>query len=72
MGCTDKNHVQGPPALRQMLDVQKRRQRELRHHEELPEFVQPVGYKFIFLICPLPPVGKVALIQLEEEITYDY
>ena len=50
----------------------KKRQivRELRQlcKEELPEYVQPVGYKFISEM-PLTPVGKVDYRKLEEEIT---
>ena len=50
----------------------KKRQivRELRQlcKEELPEYVQPVGYKFISEM-PFTPVGKVDYRKLEEEIT---
>ena len=50
----------------------KKRQilRELRQLclEELPEYVQPVGYKFISEM-PFTPVGKVDYRKLEEEIT---
>ena len=50
----------------------KKRQivRELRQlcNEELPEYVQPVGYKFISEM-PFTPVGKVDYRKLEEEIT---
>jgi acyl-CoA synthetase (AMP-forming)/AMP-acid ligase II len=44
--------------------------RELRQLclEELPEYVQPVGYKFISEM-PFTPVGKVDYRKLEEEIT---
>ena len=55
VGCTDKDHVQGRlPFVYVVLDPegrQKKRQivRELRQlcKEELPEYVQPVSYKFI-------------------------
>ena len=44
--------------------------RELRQlcKEELPEYVQPVSYKFISEM-PMTPVGKVDYRKLEEEIT---
>ena len=76
VGCTDKDHVQGRlPFVYVVLDPEgdkKKRQivRELRQlcKEELPEYVQPVGYKFISEM-PLTPVGKVDYRKLEEEIT---
>ena len=50
----------------------KKRQivRELQQicKEELPEYVQPVGYKFISEM-PLTPVGKIDYRKLEEEIS---
>ena len=36
--------------------------------EELPEYVQPVAYKFISEM-PLTPVGKIDYRKLEEEIS---
>ena len=76
VGCTDKDHVQGRlPFVYVVLDPEgdkKKRQivRELRQlcKEELPEYVQPVGYKFISEM-PLTPVGKVDYRKLEDEIT---
>jgi len=76
VGCTDKDHVQGRlPFVYAVLDPasdKKKRQivRELRQlcTEELPEYVQPVGYKFISEM-PLTPIGKVDYRKLEEEIT---
>ena len=76
VGCTDKDHVQGRlPFVYVVLDPacdKKKRQivKELRQlcMEELPEYVQPVGYKFISEM-PLTPIGKVDYRQLEEEIT---
>ena len=76
VGCTDKDHVQGRlPFVYAVLDPaadRKKRQivRELQKlcTEELPEYVQPVGYKFISEM-PLTPVGKVDYRKLEEEIT---
>ena len=76
VGCTDKDHVQGRlPFVYVVLDPEgdkKKRQivRELRQlcNEELPEYVQPVGYKFISEM-PFTPVGKVDYRKLEEEIT---
>ena len=76
VGCTDKDHVQGRlPFVYVVLSAdndKKKRQivRELRQlcTEELPEYVQPVGYKFISEM-PLTPVGKFDYRKLEEEIT---
>ena len=78
VGCTDKDHVQGRlPFVYIVLDPEaavsvKKRQviRELRQlcTEELPEYVQPVGYKFIDSM-PMTPVGKFDYRKLEEEIT---
>ena len=52
--------------------LKKKRQilRELRQlcREELPEYVQPVGYKFLPEL-PLTPVGKVDYRTLEEQIS---
>ena len=80
VGCTDKDHVQGRlPFVYVVLDPaadHKKRQivRELQQicKEELPEYVQPVGYKFLDEL-PLTPIGKVDYRKLEEEITsHDY
>ena len=78
VGCTDKDHVQGRlPFVYIVLDPEaavsvKKRQviKELRQlcTEELPEYVQPVGYKFIDSM-PMTPVGKFDYRKLEEEIT---
>ncbi len=78
VGCTDKDHVQGRlPFVYVVLNSEaavsgKKKQiiRELRQmcKEELPEYVQPVGYKFIETM-PLTPVGKFDYRKLEEEIT---
>ena len=78
VGCTDKDHVQGRlPFVYVVLNPEaavsgKKKQiiRELRQmcKEELPEYVQPVGYKFIETM-PLTPVGKFDYRKLEEEIT---
>jgi len=76
VGCTDKDHMQGRlPFVYVVLDPacdKKKRQivRELRQlcKEELPEYVQPVGYKFIAEM-PLTPIGKVDYRKLEEDIT---
>ena len=78
VGCTDKDHVQGRlPFVYIVLDPEaavsgKKRQiiKELRQMcaEELPEYVQPVGYKFIDSM-PMTPVGKFDYRKLEEEIT---
>ena len=40
----------------------------LETEEELPEYVQPVAYKFVPEL-PMTPVGKVDYRKLEEEIT---
>ena len=76
VGCTDKDHVQGRlPFVYVVLDPtadHKKRQivRELQQicKEELPEYVQPVAYKFISEM-PLTPVGKIDYRKLEEEIS---
>ena len=76
VGCTDRDHVQGRlpfvyVVLEPEADKKKRQiQRELRQlcREELPEYVQPVGYKFISEM-PFTPIGKVDYRKLEEEIT---
>ena len=80
VGCTDKDHVQGRlPFVYVVLNPdcgKKKRQiiRELRQicREELPEYVQPAGYKFIPEM-PLTAIGKVDYRRLEDEITsWDY
>ena len=78
VGCTDKDHVQGRlPFVFVVLKPEaaastKKRQiiKELRHMctEELPEYVQPVGYKFLDAM-PMTPVGKFDYRKLETEIT---
>ena len=76
VGCTDRDHVQGRlpfvyVVLEPEADKKKRQiQRELRQlcREELPEYVQPVGYKFISEMS-FTPIGKVDYRKLEEEIT---
>ena len=76
VGCTDKTHVQGRlPFVYLVLSpaaAGKKRQilRELRSlcAEELPEYVQPVGYKIVAEL-PMTPIGKVDYRKLEEEIT---
>ena len=78
VGCTDKDHVQGRlPFVYLVLEPKaaipsKRKQiiRELRQlcAEELPEYVQPVGYKVIPEM-PLTLAVKFDYRKLEEEIT---
>ena len=78
VGCTDKDHVQGRlPFVYAVLTPEaavsgKKRQiiKELRQMcaEELPEYAQPVGYKFIDTM-PMTPIGKFDYRKLEEEIT---
>ena len=76
VGCTDKDHTQGRlPFVYIVLKADttaKKKQviRELERMcaEELPEYVQPVAYKFI-LSMPMTPVGKVDYRQLEADIT---
>ena len=77
VGCADKDHVQGrlpfvylvlTPAAASL----KKRQilRELRQMcmEELPEYVQPVAYKFLPEM-PLTAAAKFDYRKLEQEIT---
>ena len=77
VGCADKDHVQGrlpfvyivlAPAAAGV--KKKQLVKELRQmcEEELPEYVQPVAYKFVPEL-PMTPVGKVDYRKLEEEIT---
>ena len=78
VGCTDKDHVQGRlPFVFVVLKPEaaasaKKRQiiKELRQMcaEELAEYVQPVGYKFLDAM-PMTPVGKFDYRKLETEIT---
>ena len=76
VGCADTDHTQGRlPFVFVVLEpaaTGKKRQilRELRQLclEELPEYVQPVGYKFLDEL-PLTPIGKVDYRKLEEKIT---
>ena len=77
VGCVDKDHVQGRlPFVYLVLDpavpAAKRKQiiKELRQLciEELPEYVQPVGYKIIPEM-PLTLAAKFDYRKLEEEIT---
>ena len=76
VGCTDKAHVQGRlPFVYLVLDPAagtKKKQviRELRQmcREQLPEYVQPVAYKFIAEM-PFTPIGKIDYRKLEQEIT---
>ena len=76
VGCADKDHVQGRlPFVYLVLDpavpAAKRKQiiKELRQLciEELPEYVQPVGYKIIPEM-PLTLAAKFDYRKLEEEI----
>ena len=77
VGCADKDHVQGRlPFVYIVLTPaaagvkKKQLVKELRQmcEEELPEYVQPVAYKFVPEL-PMTPVGKVDYRKLEEEIT---
>ena len=76
VGCADKDHTQGRlPFVYIVLKsdtTAKKKQviRELERMcaEELPEYVQPVAYKFISSM-PMTPVGKVDYRQLEADIT---
>ena len=76
VGCADKDHTQGRlPFVYIVLKADttaKKKQviRELERMcaEELPEYVQPVAYKFISSM-PMTPVGKVDYRQLEADIS---
>ena len=76
VGCTDKDHTQGRlPFVYIVLKsdtTAKKKQviRELERMcaEELPEYVQPVAYKFISSM-PMTPVGKIDYRQLEADIS---
>ena len=76
VGCADKDHTQGRlPFVYIVLKsdtTAKKKQviRELERMcaEELPEYVQPVAYKFISSM-PMTPVGKIDYRQLEADIS---
>ncbi len=76
VGCADKDHTQGRlPFVYIVLKsdtTAKKKQviRELERMcaEDLPEYVQPVAYKFISSM-PMTPVGKVDYRQLEADIS---
>ena len=76
VGCADKDHTQGRlPFVYIVLKANttaKKKQviRELERMcaEELPEYVQPMAYKFISSM-PMTPVGKVDYRQLEADIS---
>lgn len=76
VGCADKDHTQGRlPFVYIVLKsdtTAKKKQviRELERMcaEELPEYVQPVAYKFISSM-PMTPVSKVDYRQLEADIS---
>lgn len=74
VGCADTAHAQGRLPFAYIVPApgaeKKKRQilRELRQlcKEELPEYVQPVGYRFLSAL-PMTPVGKVDYRKLEED-----
>ena len=76
VGCTDKDHTQGRLpfvyiVLKAGITAKKKqviRELERMCAEELPEYVQPVAYKFI-LSMPMTPVGKIDYRQLEADIS---
>ena len=76
VGCADKDHVQGRlPFVYIVLkaDITAKKKQVIRElermcAEELPEYVQPVAYKFISSM-PMTPVGKVDYRQLEADIS---
>ena len=77
VGCADKDHVQGrlpfvyivlTPAAAGVKKKQLIQELRQMCEEELPEYVQPVAYKFVSEL-PMTPVGKVDYRKLEEEIT---
>lgn len=76
VGCTDKDHPQGRlPFVYIVLkaDITAKKKQVIRElermcAEELPEYVQPVAYKFISSM-PMTPVGKVDYRQLEADIS---
>ena len=76
VGCADKDHPQGRLpfvyiVLKAGITAKKKqviRELERMCAEELPEYVQPVAYKFISSM-PMTPVGKVDYRQLEADIS---
>ena len=76
VGCTDKNHMQGRLpfvfiVLKADSNVKKRqviKELERMCAEELPEYVQPVGYKFL-PDMPMTLVGKIDYRKLEADIS---
>ena len=76
VGCTDKDHTQGRlPFVYIVLkaDITAKKKQVIRElermcAEELPEYVQPVAYKFSSSM-PMTPVGKVDYRQLEADIS---
>ena len=76
VGCADKDHTQGRLpfvyiVLKAGITAKKKqviRELERMCAEELPEYVQPVAYKFISSM-PMTPVGKVDYRQLEANIS---
>lgn len=76
VGCADKDHTQGRlPFVYIVLkaDITAKKKQVIRElermcAEELPEYVQPVAYKFISSM-PMTPVGKVDYRQLEADIS---
>ena len=76
VGCTDKDHTQGRLpfvyiVLKAGITAKKKqviRELERMCAEELPEYVQPVAYKFISSM-PMTPVGKIDYRQLEADIS---
>ena len=77
VGCADKDHVQGrlpfvyivlTPAAAGVKKKQLIQELRQMCEEELPEYVQPVAYKFVPEL-PMTPVGKVDYRKLEAEIT---
>ena len=76
VGCADKDHTQGRLpfvciVLKSDTTAKKKqviRELERMCAEELPEYVQPVAYKFISSM-PMTPVGKVDYRQLEADIS---
>ena len=71
-GTRKKKSTAGRKTTRKKTPSAKKRQiiKELRQMctEELPEYVQPVGYKFLDAM-PMTPVGKFDYRKLETEIT---
>lgn len=76
VGCADKDHVQGrlPFAYVELTPSQGKKKRqvvkELRQlcAEELPEYVLPIGYKFLDAL-PYTPLGKVDYRALEQAVS---